>query len=49
MIGVLIVDNFSLPGGGFNAGPFIGAILGMALIWWSAALAPSAAIDYAKR
>ncbi|MFQ5968380.1 MAG: hypothetical protein ACE5MI_12355 [Acidimicrobiia bacterium] len=49
LIAKLIVDNFSLQGGGFNSGPFIGAIVGMPLLWWSAAFAASAAIDYAKR
>ena len=45
----MIVSNFSLPGGGFNTGPFIGVLVGMPLLWWSAAFAASAAIDYAKR
>ena len=49
MIAKLIVDNFSLPGGGFNTGPFVGVLVGMPLLWWSAVLAASAAIDYAKR
>ena len=49
MIAKLLVDNFSLPGGGFNTGPFIGVLVGMPLLWCSAALGVSAAIDYAKR
>ena len=49
MIAKLIVDNFSLPGGGFNTGPFIGVLLGMPLLWWAILLAVSASIDYAKR
>ncbi len=49
MIAKLLVDNFSLPGGDFITGPFIGVLVGMPLLWWSAAFAVSAAIDYAKR
>ncbi len=49
MIAKLLVDNFSLPGGGFNTGPFIGVLVGMPLLWWSAAFPVSAAIDHAKR
>ncbi len=49
MIAKLVVDNFSLPGGGFNTGPFLGVLGGMPLLWWSAVFAVSAAIDYAKR
>ena len=49
LIAKLIVDNFSLPGGGLNTGPFIGVLVGMPLLWWSAAFGASAAIDYAKR
>ena len=49
MIAKLLVDNFSLPGGDFMTGPFIGVLVGMPLLWWSAAFAVSAAIDYAKR
>ena len=48
-IGLLIAGNFTRSGGGFNAGPFLGAIVGMALLWWAMVFGVSTAIDYAKR
>ena len=49
MIGLLIANSFSQPGGGFNWGPFMGAIFGMPLLWWGGACAVFGFIDYAKR
>ena len=49
MTAKLLVDNFSRPGGDFITGPFIGVLVGMPVLWWSAVFAISAAIDYAKR
>ena len=49
VIGLTIVNTYSLPGGGFNKDPLIGAVLGMALLWWAVVFGVWAVIDYAGK